>query len=338
MGIIFVIVAIVVVILTYITITDANDTELTLESEAASYQLSDFFDQYSSLVEAMATNVQIQEWMNTTKHYTEVAGSEYFADVTKSLKGIQAIQPDTIQTAWVADADSNGLIMSEGYIAEEGFEVASRPWFECTKVGYPVMTESYQDVATGKMILTVATSVYNAAGKAIGVSGMDISLDDVFEIVGQYKIGESGYVMLLSAEGMFIYHPNQELINTYITDMDISQKVVDAVLNKQELFTGYKAMGESKFGYVEGVGDTAQQLAEGNLHVEINVESEDEIGELADSIGKTVTRLKEYINYIDEIAEVLGKIANGKLIINLKYSYAGEFGKVKDALLIFQNL
>ena len=388
-GIIFVIVAIVVVILTYITITDANDTELTLESEAASYQLSDFFDQYSSLVEAMATNVQIQEWMNTTKHYTEVAGSEYFADVTKSLKGIQAIQPDTIQTAWVADADSNGLIMSEGYIAEEGFEVASRPWFECTKVGYPVMTEPYQDVATGKMVLTVAAPVYNAAGKAIGVSGMDISLDDVFEIVGQYKIGESGYVMLLSAEGMFIYHPNQELINTYITDMDISQKVVDAVLNKQELFTGYKAMGESKFGYVEGVGDTgyvvissitsseyyqsifligaillavfgvgiviifvsmrkaaaritkpleelndtAQQLAEGNLHVEINVESEDEIGELADSIGKTVERLKEYINYIDEIAEVLGKIANGKLKINLKYSYAGEFGKVKDALV-----
>ena len=36
---------------------------------------------------------------------------------------------------------------------------------------------------------------------------------------------------------------------------------------------------------------------------------------------KTVARLKEYINYIDEIAEVLAQIANGKLAIELKYAY-----------------
>ena len=84
---------------------------------------------------------------------------------------------------------------------------------------------------------------------------------------------------------------------------------------------------------LEMLNDTAQQLAEGNLHVELNVESEDEIGELADSIGKTVDRLKEYINYIDEIAYVLGRMADGKLVNHLKYSYDGEFRKVKDALI-----
>jgi len=84
---------------------------------------------------------------------------------------------------------------------------------------------------------------------------------------------------------------------------------------------------------LEMLNDTAQQLAEGNLQVELNVESDDEIGELADSIGKTVTRLKEYINYIDEIAYVLGRMADGKLVNELKYSYDGEFRKVKDALV-----
>ena len=44
-GIIFVIVAIVVVVFTHITITEANDIELKLESEAAAYQLADFFDE-----------------------------------------------------------------------------------------------------------------------------------------------------------------------------------------------------------------------------------------------------------------------------------------------------
>ena len=388
-GIIFIIVAIVVVLVANDSITDANNTELTLESESASHQLSDFFNQYCSLAEGMTTNVQIQEWMNTTRTYADIRTNVYYNDVMKALKGIQAIHPDTIQAAWIADTDSNGLIMSDGYVADESYVVSSRPWYKCTEVGHTIMTEPYEDVSTGKLVLTVSTPVYSTIGKLVGVAGMDILLDDIITTMSDYKIGESGYVMLLSSEGMYIYHPNQDYINTYIADMDISQTVIDAVLNKQELFTRYKVNGEGKYGCVTNVGDTgyvvissitsseyfkstfyigamligvfvvgiiiifismrkataqitkpleelndtAQKLAEGNLQVELDITSEDEIGELADSIGKTVARLKEYINYIDEIADVLGKIADGKLKINLKYSYAGEFSKVKDALV-----
>ena len=237
--------------------------------------------------------------------------------------------------------------MSDGYVTDKGWEVATRPWYECTNTGYTIMTEPYEDANTGSMVLTVATPVYNSAGKVIGVAGMDISLDNIVKVISEYVIGESGYVMLLSTEGMYIYHPNKQYINTYIADMDISREVVDSVLNKQEVLVKYKANGESKFGYVANVGDTgyvviscipfieyystllmivglltvvfavgmiviiismrkaaakitkpledlnetAQKLAEGNLQVELNVTSEDEIGELADSIGKTVTRL-----------------------------------------------
>ena len=81
------------------------------------------------------------------------------------------------------------------------------------------------------------------------------------------------------------------------------------------------------------LNNTAQQLAGGNLDVHIEIISEDEIGELGASIGKTVTRLKEYIVYIDETAEVLSHIADGKLGIELKNDYTGEFQKIKKALL-----
>ena len=33
------------------TITEANNTELSLESEAVAYQLTDFFDQYKAIAE-----------------------------------------------------------------------------------------------------------------------------------------------------------------------------------------------------------------------------------------------------------------------------------------------
>ena len=388
-GVIFMIVAVTVVILANSLITEANNTELTLESESASYQLADFFNQYCSLAEGMTTNGQIQAYMNTTKTYEDIRKNENFANVMKALQDVQSIQPDTILAAWMADSDSNALLMSDGYISEEGWKASSRPWYKCTEVGYTILTEPYEDVNTGKMVLTVATPLYSSTGSVLGVTGLDILLDDIVDIISEYVIGESGYVMLLSTEGMFIYHPDKKYINTYISDMDISKEVVDAVLNNQEQLMKYKANGEGKFGYVANVGDTgyvviscitiseyytsifmmgamlvaifiigiiiifismrkaaaqitkpleelnetAQQLAKGNLQVKLDVTSEDEIGELADSIRKTVMRLKEYINYIDEISDVLGKIANGKLVIDLKYSYAGEFGKIKDALI-----
>lgn len=84
---------------------------------------------------------------------------------------------------------------------------------------------------------------------------------------------------------------------------------------------------------IVALNGVAQELAKGNLHVSLNVSSDNEIGELADSIQKTVDRLKEYINYIDEISYALNRLADGKLKFKLKYDYAGDFAKVKDAMM-----
>lgn len=81
------------------------------------------------------------------------------------------------------------------------------------------------------------------------------------------------------------------------------------------------------------LNQTAQQLAAGDLDVNLHITSENEIGELGASIQKTVNRLKEYIVYIDETAEVLAQIADGKLSVDLKNDYVGEFQKIKTALL-----
>ena len=80
------------------------------------------------------------------------------------------------------------------------------------------------------------------------------------------------------------------------------------------------------------LANVADQIADGNLEVELHAEANDEIGDVSNALNKTVARLKEYINYIDEISQVLSQIADGNLKINLKYAYVGEFQKVKDAL------
>lgn len=77
----------------------------------------------------------------------------------------------------------------------------------------------------------------------------------------------------------------------------------------------------------------AQKIADGNLEESIHYDSKDELGILAVNFNKTVNRLRDYVNYIDEIAAVIEQIAGGNLVFELKYDYFGEFAKVKESLL-----
>ncbi|MFU0831865.1 MAG: Methyl-accepting chemotaxis protein McpA [Oscillospiraceae bacterium] len=78
---------------------------------------------------------------------------------------------------------------------------------------------------------------------------------------------------------------------------------------------------------------SAQKIADGNLDVVVDVRSADEIGQVGVAFSNVVSRLKDYIQYIDEIAFVLEQIAHGNMIFELKCDYSGEFSKIKTSLL-----
>ena len=75
-----------------------------------------------------------------------------------------------------------------------------------------------------------------------------------------------------------------------------------------------------------------EELADGNLDVNIDINSKDEIGALAGDMKQLVARLKVYIDYIDEISDILDEIGNGNLVFEFKNTFDGDFQKVKVAL------
>ena len=76
----------------------------------------------------------------------------------------------------------------------------------------------------------------------------------------------------------------------------------------------------------------AEEISEGNLDIDVEVTSDDEVGAVATALNKTVLRLRNYIDYIEEITEVLQQVAEGNLRFELQQEYTGEFHKVKDSL------
>lgn len=79
--------------------------------------------------------------------------------------------------------------------------------------------------------------------------------------------------------------------------------------------------------------ETAKKIAEGNLNATLNVKSKDEIGVLAENFSHTVTKLHDYVEYINEISSVLNEIAVGNLAFRLTKDYAGDFEKIRTSLV-----
>ena len=387
---VFLIVAAVAICMVAWTIMSSKEKELTLESKAASNQLTAFIDQYTRGVEQLAVNPDIIHIMNEIKPGDDIQKAEKMDAVMEYLIDIANTDTENVMAVWLSDLDASALAQSDGFVSDADWDITGRGWYGCITEKKTILTAPYIDSSTGKMILSAASPVYDdATGNVLGAVGMDISLDHMTDIMRSYKIGRNGYILLLSENGTYLYHPQNEYIQKNVKDVNLSQNVVNAITSKSSEFLRYKADGVTKYGYVELVGDTgylvlsslplseyyailiamvislivlfavgillialsirksaanltkpilalnhtAQQLAAGNLDVCLEVTSDDEIGELGESIGKTVSRLKEYIIYIDETAEVLAQIADGKLRIALKNDYVGEFQKIKTALI-----
>lgn len=386
---VFLVVAVVAIIMTGWLVMSSKQTELTLESQVAANQLTGFLGQYIKAAEQLSVNPEIINVLSETKAGDDITKAANMDTVRENLLSIVNTDSENVMSVWIADIDASVLTQSDGFTTGDGWDVTTREWFKCVEQKETILTEPYIDSATGKLILSAVSPVFDASGTALGAAGMDISLEHMTSVMGTYKIGRNGCILLLSETGTFIYHPDASILQKNISEINISQGAVDAVMAGEQKFLRYSVNGVAKYGTVEPAGDTgyiilsnmpmteyfsmliiiiialivvfalgivlvsisikksaasltkpilelnhtAQQLAAGDLDVHLKIDAEDEIGELGDSIGKTVRRLKEYIVYIDETADVLSHIADGKLSINLKNDYVGEFQKIKTALL-----
>lgn len=88
-------------------------------------------------------------------------------------------------------------------------------------------------------------------------------------------------------------------------------------------------------GQISSVNGIMKRVADGELKIELpnELKTKEEFGTLASSIELTLSQLRRYISYINEITDILVSMASGKMKINFHHSYSGDFSKIKDALL-----
>lgn len=359
-------------------------------SLTAAYQISEYFTKYMEVSRQMGADQELADLFANLEPGEKISDAPEYASVMATMTNMHQTDPDNILVTWAADVDSSQCIEDSGYVSEIGeWDITTRSWFnEVKEAGTTIVSEPYANSSTGEMVASIVTPVYDSAGTLSGVAALDLSLTAVTDMMAEQKLGNTGFLLLMTQTGTIMYADDASLNQTSLLDSEISDQVKNSFTAGEYGTYTYRFGGNKNYGYMTQAGDSrwvvlsgmpsleynldfykvigsafilfaviivvmcvliskiamgivkpihrlhkvADCIAQGELDVAVHVESNDEIGEVAESIDKTVVRLKDYIKYIDEIAVVLNEIAEGNLMFTLTQDYAGEFMKIKTAL------
>ena len=370
-------------------IQQLTNDKLTSDSRAASGDIELFLQQYVEVPKQFAQNVEVQDMMGKIGAGQQMEQDPRFGELLATMENL-AGEDTNILSVFLADVDARQYVTSSGENVQN-YETTERPWFvEMKQTNALTLTEPYEDFTTKKLVVTIAAPVYQKnTQQIIGAVGLDLVVDNLRTSMSQYKLGETGFYIMISSGGRIIYHPDSTKINQNITDIDLSQNFKNTISAKTEGLLEYTSEGVHSYGYLSAVGDTgwmiatglpdaeynavynqilfvwaiamllamvvvaafivvitrglvapikkleivANQIADGNLDVSVEVETRDETGKLAAAFNRTVSQLTHYREYIQEIVSVLETMAQGDMRIRLQHEYAGEFAPIKQALL-----
>jgi methyl-accepting chemotaxis protein len=176
----------------------------------------------SYLVESSSNNI-----------YSSLKEKEVLVSVTAQVLGDKAVtQPEEI--AFLKQVKASGAGVQSAYTGYEdmtcadsqgvtekkkpkGYDPRTRDWYKVALqanggVGY---TEIYESTAKELSVGVVKSIIRD--GKAIGATGIGIDIDPIHKLAKDFKIGKTGYAVILDGRGNFIYHPTFGLKDNILT-------------------------------------------------------------------------------------------------------------------------
>ncbi|UTW07669.1 methyl-accepting chemotaxis protein [Pseudomonas benzenivorans] len=173
-----------------------------------------FFDGISQNVDYLAKHPLVTGVDGNIKKYMDANAAqaplgEYgekllalFADVAASHPAYAYITTATVDGGYVSWPNDTTL---------SNYDPRPRPWYQAgiSGQGKTVRTDAYYWANDNATLVASVRTVANGLGNPGGVLSIDVSLNQLTDIVKGIKLGESGYLMLMENNGTVLVDPSQ---------------------------------------------------------------------------------------------------------------------------------
>lgn len=85
---------------------------------------------------------------------------------------------------------------------------------------------------------------------------------------------------------------------------------------------------------VSRVETVVKELSEGNLHAELDIQSDDEIGRMAKNLREAIKTLS---SYVDDIAQAMEQFSNGNFDVQPQVQWKGDFVTILNSFMKFEG-
>jgi len=122
----------------------------------------------------------------------------------------------------------------------------TQEWYGRALAEGPRWSEPYFDAAVGDALMTTYSAVFHEQGAPRGVVTIDVSMDAIRTIARSLDLGGTGYAILLSQDGHFLYHPSEELVLSGDTLLDRAESWNDPGLTllAKRILEGGSGLGD----------------------------------------------------------------------------------------------
>ncbi len=329
-------------------ITNITINELSARSESVSNEIDSYFTKYLEAARQMSANPEIQSLFNQVTPGVGITSTASFPEIKQALDNVAATDPENIRVTWVADVDSSQYIQSDGVVSTADYDINARPWFkELLAKKEAFISEPYEDIATKSIIVSVVAPVFKPGTQdLIGATCVDISIDQIKEIIAANKIGDTGFIVVSTNSGMVFDHPNPDFNNGPLSDTDLSENIIAALTAKTAGAIAFSSGGTESHGDVTEIGDTGWVLATGLPMAEFNQSFAAILTMmlfifglgLVIIVGLIVISTRSFIRPIIKLAEAADHLALGAVDIDYAIADNAKADEIGELTKSFVNM
>ena len=159
------------------------------------------------------TSQQIDSWFQNRKNIVNAlapAASSYYP-----LAVLDQARESGMFTATFIGWVNKRFVTSPAARLDSSFDPTTRPWFiEAANAKKPILTNPYMDVDNEHMIATIASPIMNDQDELVAISGADINMQEIVNLVRQTQPTPNSYALLVDGQGHIVAHPQESLTFT----------------------------------------------------------------------------------------------------------------------------
>jgi len=187
-----------------------------LRTQAISAEVEDLFENGSIVTEQLSYHNEIKTYLNEVDTRADIYAHPLYPLVRSALVEIKE-NSEYFSTIWISNDRANFYFDDIGNRSDATYETQKRPWYEVASTNHGVVfTPPYIEWNTGDTVLSAIIALRDVS-RVYGFVAVDIPLDSIPKIFYKNRLGYGELFYLVSNEGYYIYHPdNNQIMNTSI--------------------------------------------------------------------------------------------------------------------------